>query len=361
MPCYHPRKGFVVGTNPSGLPKYKIVPFETDHIDMVDGKPEPSMIPLQSQRAEYAIRDWIMIPCGKCLGCRLNYAKQWSARLQCEYQMHDSDTCWFLTLTYNDEAFADLGDPNDPNKPDRLRIGADPGTGEIQFYLNLDPRDMTLFIKRLRQACVRKYGPGCKLKYFYSGEYGSSTGRPHFHMIVYGLPLEPSMLVEYARNDVGDMTYKCQWLDDLWRLGFVVVGRVSLESCAYVARYCLKKIYDGGDDFSNRTREFVRMSRNPGLGKGWLDVHPEVFEVSQFSLPSKKGSQTFMHPRYFMEYLRKYDPTKYTMLRDCRRLAGELSYNNAITCDDRPYLVQLAAKESDLRQRIFTKLKRSLK
>lgn len=43
----------------------------------------------------------ISLPCGKCIGCRLDYSRQWADRLMLELQYHDS--AYFITLTYNDD------------------------------------------------------------------------------------------------------------------------------------------------------------------------------------------------------------------------------------------------------------------
>lgn len=325
MPCYHPKKGFPIGITENGKTKYKVVPWLTDHVERVPEGFVPVSCPTVSLRAAYAVRDYVPIPCGRCLGCRLDYAKQWSARLQCEYQCHDPETCWFLTLTYDDEHLP-------------LTIGTD-SMDQAGLVGDLDPDGVTKFIKRLR----RHFEPA-KLRYFLSGEYGTSTQRPHYHMIVYGLPLKSNHLLEYEVSDLGDRTWKCPILDRIWNQGFVVVGKVTLESCAYVARYCLKKLHDQ-EDYSWRHPEFVRMSRNPGLGKAWLDAHPEIFEVSMFSLPSKNGAQQFMHPRYFLKQLQQSDPDRYDAIKAERKLAGELSFQN-LHLDDFQYLQYLSRKES---------------
>ena len=43
----------------------------------------------------------IDVPCGQCLGCRLEKSKEWAIRVMNEVRMNEI-SC-FLTLTYNDE------------------------------------------------------------------------------------------------------------------------------------------------------------------------------------------------------------------------------------------------------------------
>lgn len=80
MACYHPKKGFQIGLTEKGRPKMKITPWSVDHVEKTDTGFECSTVHDLSSRAVYAIRQFTIIPCGKCEGCKLDYAKQWSAR-----------------------------------------------------------------------------------------------------------------------------------------------------------------------------------------------------------------------------------------------------------------------------------------
>lgn len=52
---------------------------------------------------------WLTVPCNRCIGCRLDYARQWSNRMLLE--LLDNPNALFITLTYNDAhvPFSDLG------------------------------------------------------------------------------------------------------------------------------------------------------------------------------------------------------------------------------------------------------------
>ena len=43
----------------------------------------------------------LLIPCGKCLGCRLDYSRYWADRMMLELETAKKGV--FVTLTYNDE------------------------------------------------------------------------------------------------------------------------------------------------------------------------------------------------------------------------------------------------------------------
>ena len=364
MPCYHPKKGFEIGITATGAPKYKIAPWEAKYVYEVDEKQHiwkvsfEDDLPFTNYRRDYLpeyadhlVTSFIPIPCGNCLGCRMDYARDWSARLMHELQMHDYKDCWFLTLTYDDDALMEtFYDPS----VDRLRIGADI-LGEACFWTNLDARDMTLFWKRLR-----KDFPDRKLVYYYAGEYGEKRQRCHFHAIVYDLPLDPKELHPNGVSELGHVTYRSDYLERKWQHGNVIVGRVTTESCAYVARYTLKKAKEmWQNDFTNRVRPFVRMSRNPGIGKTYLEAHPEIFDVSRFPIPTQKD-KPFMcaHPRYYLKYLKEVDEDRYNEIKFDRAVAGISAYENACK-NELPYLDQLRYKELDLLRKT-AKMKRKV-
>ena len=368
MPCFHPKKGFQIGLTENGKPKFKICDWSVTSVYCNEnGNWNASCSDITSPRIfvgpEYRsgrVESYIPIPCGSCLGCKMDYAKQWSVRLQHEFQMHPENECWFLTLTYNDDALAETFLPSDP-PIDRLVLGAD-SLGVASWFPNLYPRDMTLFWKRLRQ-----HFSGCKIMYYLAGEYGERRGRCHWHAIVFGVPLDQKQFHYNGVSELGDVTWRSDELEKLWHssldeslpLGNVIVGKVTARSCGYVARYTLKKAREMWEtDFTNRVRPLVRMSTNPAIGKSYIENHPEIFDVSQFYIPN--GNKSFMatHPRYYMKYLQSSDPIRYEELKSSRSDAGKISFENMMK-DGRDYLEILRAKELDL-QRRCAKMKRKV-
>lgn len=190
----------------------------------------------------------VQVPCGQCIGCRLEKARQWALRLMHEAQFHDYR--WFLTLTYSDEHYPERG--------------------------SLDKSHFQKFMKRLRKA-----NPGCNIRYMHCGEYGDETFRPHYHAIVFGLPIPD--LRQYEVTKRGDTMWTSEKLDQVWGLGKVMIGSVSYESAGYVARYVLKKVTgEQATDFYRRvdpeTGEvfslvppYVTMSLKPAIGDRFYD------------------------------------------------------------------------------------------
>lgn len=180
----------------------------------------------------------ISIPCGKCVGCKLEQSRQWAVRCMHEKRLHNASA--FLTLTYDDK-----------------HLPADRS-------LNLS--HLQDFMKRLRHPM------GTGLRFFACGEYGSKTSRPHYHVLLLNKDFTDKRLVtsgpEYN-------LYDSPLLSRLWRNGSHVIGDVTFDSAAYVARYCTKKNQNGKTISDGRAPEFVTMSRNPGLGAGYFDKYQD--------------------------------------------------------------------------------------
>ncbi|AXH73209.1 MAG: replication initiator protein [Microviridae sp.] len=198
------------------------------------------------------------IPCGQCIGCRLERSQSWATRLRHEAQYHEATS--FLTLTYDDA-----------HLPDDYSVST---------------RELQLFNKRLRKAI----GP---FRFFACGEYGEKNLRPHYHMILFGHDFALTR-TPWRKTASGFITYRSHLLEKLWTLGHSEIGTVTTASAGYVARYCLKKV--GGDlakEHYSRVHpitgqivqvapEFITMSNKPGIGSAWIeefksDVYPSDF------------------------------------------------------------------------------------
>lgn len=238
------------------------------------------------------------IPCGRCLGCKMDYSKEWTNRLLCEFQDYDPNSCFFVTLTYDNDNI------------NRLSLACDNETGEvIEGFYSLSKREVQLFMKRLR-----KHFPDQRIRFYACGEYGGERYRPHYHIILFGLHLPDDDLSLYKRSKLGYPYYTSKCLSLAWPFGFVVVGPVTPETCSYTARYMLKK--QKGDDAHvysdfNLTPPFSLCSRKPGIGAEFYKSHPEIFDRnSPIVLSTERGSRRFFPPRYFERLLEKDRPDK---------------------------------------------------
>ena len=189
----------------------------------------------------------LFLPCGQCIGCRLERSRQWAVRCMHEAQLHEYNI--FVTLTYDDAHL--------------------PTNGSLNY------RDFQLFMKRLRKDFA-----GRNVRFYMCGEYGEDFQRPHFHACLFNCFFTDRKV--HAKLSSGSTLYTSSRLSDLWPFGFSSIGDVSFESAAYVARYCMKKVtgpaakahYERVDfatgEIVDVVPEFNRMSLKPGIGADWF-------------------------------------------------------------------------------------------
>ena len=269
MACYHPLTAYLSGhqTNNATGKSFRRVSFkETDEHDRQ-----------------------ISLPCGQCVGCRLERSRQWAMRCIHEAQLHQNNC--FITLTYDDEHL-----PKD---------------------LSLDHREFQLFFKRLRKA-----NPHIKIRYYMAGEYGTLRGRPHFHACIFGYDFHDKKLL--TRTTAGSLLYRSQELEKLWPYGYSTIGDVTFESAAYVARYIMQKQTGKDVDPNHYTYcdlqtgelvklqpEYNKMSLKPGIGANWYqkyknDVYPHDYVEIR--------GQKIKPPKYYDQLFSKENPYEYDQI-----------------------------------------------
>lgn len=219
----------------------------------------------------------VNLPCGQCIGCRLQKAAEWTTRLHHEHSQHERAS--FVTLTFNDEHLP------------------------IDYSINV--RDVQLFLKRLRKALGHE-----RVRYFACGEYGDQGGRPHYHLLVFGYDFPDKTL--WRRTGSGELTYRSAFLERVWPFGHCEIGAVTPQSINYVARYILKKINgEAAEEYYTRihpltgevckvNREFVVMSTRPGIGSSWFDKFASDAFPSDFVVIDGVKRQV---PRYYVKKL----------------------------------------------------------
>lgn len=331
MACYQPLKAFRIGkSEKTGKPIYKITDYRVDHIEYhKDGYWHKCYDPFVSRLAHEYNRTFIEIPCGKCIGCRLDHAKDWSNRCLMELQEHDSS--YFITLTYNDI-----------NLPMTSYVKED--TGEIFEVPTLKKTDFQDFIKALRQAL-----PEQKLRYYMAGEYGTGSDlpRPHYHVIIFGLKLDD--LIFYKSNERGDKMYNSPLIDKIWKKGFCVVGNVTEESCNYTARYVMKKVNCNNEVYKirNMQPEFTLMSTHPGIAKSYYEKHPGIMEYEHIFLSTENGGKKIGIPRYFKRLQEKVDPDRVESKKRVNRKLLKVRNAEKLKNTSLSYLDQLKVEEEN--------------
>ena len=305
MSCFHPLIAFPGKRTESGKVQYiplKRSSGEYEELQSKEWIKEKQKLGKQLGDKYYPP---IMLPCGKCIGCRLDKSKEWALRCMCELNSQKG-IAMFITLTYNDTKVP-------------VSYFPDPDTGEALPCYTLSLDDITRFWKRLRKAFPEK-----KIRYFASGEYGSETWRPHYHAIVFGLCR--SDFDDCILDSVGEKGnyYRSDRLSNIWNSGNVIIADVNFDTCAYVARYTAKKSLTVGDDFfekHNICKPFLVMSRRPGIGWSFMEEHRQFFELDHIYCGGSDPVDGSL-PRSFIRKLEQFDAECFDKIKTLRKNKG---------------------------------------
>lgn len=198
--------------------------------------------------------------------------------------MHEEGSS-FVTLTYADE---------------HLPLARDEETD--LWHPTLVKKDLTRYVKALR-----KHFPPGRVRYFGSGEYGSKGGRPHYHLIFFGL--------DASHQEVFDKT---------WGKGHTSTYIANPATFAYVAKYLLKGSADGepSRDSSLPPREqrvterpWRIMSLRPPIGAAFA-------ESIGHSLTSRVGAHVLASAG--VKPLIRTEVGKYPLDRTMKKYAGSV-------------------------------------
>lgn len=220
----------------------------------------------------------VTVPCGNCIGCRIDRSREWAIR--CSHEASMSSTSCFLTLTYSDEYL-----PHD---------------------YSVHVRTWQLFMKRLRKSLRSN-----KIRFFACGEYGDETLRPHYHALIFNY--SPTDKIFYKKTNSDDNLYTSPSLSKIWSYGQVYIGDVTYKSSAYVARYIMKKI-NGDNAVNHYTRfhpkghivtvepEFCVQSRRPGIGYSWFQKYKTDAFPSDFLVVDGRPHPV---PKFYLKLLKQ--------------------------------------------------------
>lgn len=258
MPCYHPLRAVLV-ISAGGVRRLSF--------------------------SRSAVGKGLSLPCGRCIGCRLERARQWAVRIMHESKMHE-ENC-FITLTYDEK--------------------------NVPKGRTLVVEDCQLFLKRLRERIAPT-----RVRFFLAGEYGEKLGRPHYHAIIFGYSFPDRVKLQSVGQHA---EFSSELLDETWGKGICHIGSVTFDSACYVANYATKKITGkgAGDHYAGRKPEFVLMSRGGrkagGIGRGWIkefktDVYPSD-EIIVRGVPGKP-------PRYYDKFYQAGAPQDFEAIKVSR-------------------------------------------
>lgn len=280
MPCYYPLDGYKSNT-PNDNGKYPVI--------------------FNGSNKKASLDEPIKLPCGQCIGCRLERSRQWAMRCVHETTLYEKNC--FITLTFDDKHL-----PEDHSiRVEHLQVflkalrhkyvpkNPYPKPSKKKFEKSGDPH------KEKRIAFQKLHG----IRFFACGEYGTNSdittldtiGRPHYHAILFNHDFEDKILKQEAD---GVKLYESEQLNKLWGKGFCTIGEANFETAAYVARYIMKKMsgnqaetkeeitkyyswdkldrYTGEITTYHRKPEFITMSRNKGIASDWFKKYHKDLE-----------------------------------------------------------------------------------
>lgn len=256
----------------------------------------------------------LMLPCGRCIGCRLERSRQWSVRIMHESQLYDSNC--FITLTFDD---------------DHLKSECVNGS--------ISRKHMQDFFKRFRQEVAP-----VRIRYFCCGEYGDQLSRPHYHACVFNYDFSADRVFYKLEGD--HLYYTSSQLSKVWTFGHAIITDLSFDAAAYVARYCTKKITGGLADvhYQGKTPEFCQMSRRPGIGYDWLLKYGRS-DVFNHDAVAVRGVLC-KPPRYYDKFLADVDPQLFDRNRSRRevRALSKVEDSTYRRLADRQHCKQAALK-----------------
>lgn len=205
------------------------------------------------------------LPCGKCPYCIQKRINGWIFRLQ--EHAKDADSVVFLTLTYNNEHV-----PISTNG-----------------FMTLQKTDVQKFLKRLRKLSGQgNHTPVEKrIKYYFVGEYGTKTHRPHYHAIIFNCDKKQ---IETA------------WKLDGVEIGDVWLGTVTTNSIAYTLKYINKFKHKKRHERDDRHAEFAIISK--GIGKRYVqrseNVRLHKSDLTRLYIQKQDGHKIAL-PRYYKD------------------------------------------------------------
>lgn len=278
-----------------------------------------------SFKQEFAPFVKINLPCNKCIGCRLRYAKEWAIRCMHEAHSDFNERNSFITLTYNNEHLPEDGSLN------------------VQHFQK--------FMKRLRKKIK------IPIRFYHCGEYGEKFKRPHYHALIFGYDFPDKVKHYEHKQDKSLNLYTSKELSELWPFGFNIIGNVTFESASYCARYITKKINGekAKDHYNGLKPEYCTMSKGDGkttfgLGYewyekyGWTDCHANDRLVV--------NGYFNKIPRYYDLLLKRKDPELYDLIKKKRKEHQSEIY------EDSPDFNSRARQEEAAKLRRYSKLRR---
>ena len=312
MTCFHPFKIFYTGHKTENGKKEGVINFTDDDIEFypleqaekrLGHKIEPvkGFIKIDPKTTRRYLIKYDEIPCGTCVGCRLDKASDWANRLLMEVKTEPINN-WFLTITYDEE----------------------------NYPISLSKRDIQLFLKRMRKKQ--------SFRYFIAGEYGTKTFRPHYHMILLGYEVGETKQWDKQQLEMLD-------LEKTWGKGRILGAEANAATIAYTTAYTTKKAYNIEKEWPDMLEKpFILMSRKPGLGYKYLETRIDT--ISEEGKIYVNGARKL--PRYAKKLIEKQKPELLESINEASKKTAEQMALNDISQFNTEYKTDINQKKEGM-------------
>lgn len=201
----------------------------------------------------------MVVACGKCYLCKKSYQSKWRLRLNHEYMYgnHDLTKSYFCTFTLNDTYYQDA--------------------------LRHPSKYVRTFLENYRYQVKKRCGKGKSVFHWIVSERGETTGRYHFHGVLFDCVL-PKYIIE-----------RC------WKYGFVSFKQLTLKRCGYVTKYITK------GNTPNACKEAVEHQPqvwcSAGIGKCYTELQTTRSQHTRNGLVPFIVKNNFIYgmPRYYKQ------------------------------------------------------------
>lgn len=192
---------------------------------------------------------------------------------------------------------------------------------------------------------LRYYFRGYVIRVFYCGEYGERRHRPHYHAIIFGLPLSAKNIRLYPCDvsKKGNINYYSPLLNDIWGKGLVRIGSFSSSSAAYVAQYTLKKNKSRDASFlsTRAVKPFIGSSNRVAIGKQFFLDHYQTIYSQGFFRPISGNIKPIRPFPIFNKWLKEIDPVMWFVKVFKKQLSDYLDLHRMKRSDIDSYLAVL--------------------
>lgn len=245
---------------------------------------------------------YIEVPCCKCPECAQQKQRDIRSRMVCEQVGHGDVLPLFLTLTYNNANLPEDG---------------------------VSVSDVKYFLKRLHLYLQRSGKSDGYFRHILFSEYGSTTGRAHYHAILFGLDTSNF----YGKKFVDEFI---PIVEKAWNKGFVYIKHVTPKAFKYVSKYVAKDVFEAVPPFKN-PNFWLGSRKNGGIGSACLSNNEflanvttsdyPICEVKIFDATYKISLPKFIRDKIYPT-LAKFVP--YDIQRSIKNLCYELAKLNYV-------------------------------